>query len=99
MPKAGCAGVEEIEDRAGEIGGVSWGADLIVDDGQGFAGLGSLDHGAGEIGAMPAINPCGADDQPARAVGFLNRLFAEQFRSAVGTERIHGIGGQIGAAR
>ncbi len=79
VPEAGCAGVQQIENRLSEVNRVGRSAHLIVDDGQRFAGLGSLDHRSREVRAIPAIDPRGADDEPAGGGIFLEFLFAEEF--------------------
>src|SRR5579872_29465 len=98
VPEACGVGIQQIEDGFGQICRVGGRADLVVDDGEGFAGLGGGDHGAGEVGAVAAVDPGGADDEPAGWGIFLEKLFAKEFGFAIGAEGVDGVGGEIGSA-
>jgi hypothetical protein len=80
---AGGAAVEQVERRGGEVEGISRAARLVVHDAERLSRPGDVQHGLHEVGAVRAVEPGGADDQPPLRRVLLHSLFPGQFRLAI----------------
>ena len=86
----------KVGGEVGQQGSGSRGTPLVGDDTQAVAIGGQLEHGLGEVAAMRADHPAGAQDQVAR-VGGLQGQFAVALGQAVDALRVGGIVFDVGA--